>query len=320
MEPKISIVVPVFNCEKYVERCIKSICSQTYKNIEIIIVNDGSTDYSRNICEQLCLKDTRIRLFNIENSGVSNARNYGIEVSTGDYLMFVDADDYIDSDMCECLLTQMNSQNVDVVVSERISEDTNGNLVYTANVKDAEIKYFDEKFSFMATDICEVVTGILYKISVLDGVSFDKRFCVAEDSLFIFTVFSKCRKYFVTDRQFYHYIIYPESASHGLIDEKKYTEIPAWNEIKKFVPKSNEIQYESLCAAIEYRARLLFRKSYGSKLSQGQIEELFKIIKEDGKRGRKYVAPKGRIERMLIWIFRKNYPKFARIVFENKCH
>ena len=75
MEPKISVVVPVFNCEKYVERCINSICSQTYKNIEIIIVNDGSTDSSKKICEEMCLIDNRIKLFNIKNGGVASARN-----------------------------------------------------------------------------------------------------------------------------------------------------------------------------------------------------------------------------------------------------
>ena len=320
MEPKISVVVPVFNCEKYVERCINSICSQTYKNIEIIIVNDGSTDSSKKICEEMCLIDNRIKLFNIKNGGVASARNYGMEVSTGEYLMFVDSDDYIDNDMCASLFSEMQNKNVDVVVSERIDEDINGKLVYKANVKEARIEYFDSKFNFMNSDLCEVVTGVLYKISVLEGITFDNRFYVGEDSLFIFTVFSKCSKYFITDKQFYHYIIYQESASHGIIDEKKYTEILAWSEIKKIVAESNGIQYESLCAAIEYRARLLFRKSYGSKLNQIQIDELLKNIVEEGKKGRKYVAPKGRIERMLIWIFRKNYPRFARTVFEKKCH
>lgn len=319
MEPEISIVVPVFNNEKYIERCIRSICNQTYTNIEIVIVNDGSTDSTRKICEQMSSEDSRIRLLNIENGGVSNARNQGIEFSTGNYLMFVDADDYIEKDMCEFLLKIMNERHVDVVVSERIIEDMLGNLVHGANVKKARVVCFDEKFSFVASDICCVVTGILYRSSVLEGIRFDSHFFVAEDSLFFYMVLHKCKKYFITDKLFYHYVTYPESASHGMIDQKKYTEILAWNEIKKIVPKSNEVQYATLCAAIEYRARLLFRKSYNSKLCKAEIDELLRIVVENGKMGKKYLAPKGIIERILIWIFRGTYPRIANWAFKRKC-
>ena len=95
---KISIIVPIYNVEKYLERCINSLINQTYKNIEIILVNDGSTDNSLIICEKYKNIDSRIILVNKENGGLSDARNVGIDNSSGNYITFIDSDDYIDDD------------------------------------------------------------------------------------------------------------------------------------------------------------------------------------------------------------------------------
>ncbi len=99
--PEISIIIPVYNSEKYLEKCITSILNQIFINFELILVNDGSIDNSRSICEKYKNKDKRIKLFNIENSGVSSARNLGIENSKGKYIMFCDSDDYVESTWCE---------------------------------------------------------------------------------------------------------------------------------------------------------------------------------------------------------------------------
>ena len=95
---KVSVIVPVYNNEKYVETCIRSICQQTYQNLEILVINDGSTDGSRQILERMAEKDKRIRLTHQENAGVSAARNKGIELADGEYLTFVDGDDYVSAD------------------------------------------------------------------------------------------------------------------------------------------------------------------------------------------------------------------------------
>ena len=111
----ISIIVPVFNVEEYLEQCLDSIQSQTYKNIEVILVNDGSTDGSKEICERYCESDIRFRLMNQTNQGQSVARNRGMHESTGDFLTFVDSDDVIKEDMLEQLMKQMTSENIDIV-------------------------------------------------------------------------------------------------------------------------------------------------------------------------------------------------------------
>lgn len=112
----ISLVVPVYNTEKYLNKCLDSILHQTLQEIEIIVVNDGSTDGSRCIIENFRQKDNRIKAFHIINGGVSAARNYGIERSCGKYVMFVDSDDWIAPDMCATLYDKAEEFNVDFVI------------------------------------------------------------------------------------------------------------------------------------------------------------------------------------------------------------
>ena len=103
MGEKISVIVPVYNVETYLEKCVESILKQTYTNLEILLVNDGSTDRSGELCDQLAQRDQRIRVIHKENGGLSDARNRGIEEASFDLIGFIDSDDYIDEDMYETL-------------------------------------------------------------------------------------------------------------------------------------------------------------------------------------------------------------------------
>ena len=98
---KISVVVPVFNIENYIKRCLDSLINQTYSNLEIILVDDGSTDNSGKICDEYALRDERIKVYHEKNGGAAKARNFAVDKVTGDYLFFVDGDDYIDYDTLE---------------------------------------------------------------------------------------------------------------------------------------------------------------------------------------------------------------------------
>ena len=110
----ISIVVPVYNVEKYIEKCVNSITNQVYNNLEIILVNDGSTDNSGKLCDSLSKLDDRIKVYHKENGGLSDARNYGVERANGKYIGFVDSDDFIDSDMYKTLYDVIKRENADV--------------------------------------------------------------------------------------------------------------------------------------------------------------------------------------------------------------
>lgn len=115
-EEIVSIIIPVYKVEKYLDRCVESIANQTYKNLEIILVDDGSPDECPRMCDEWARKDNRIKVIHKENGGLSDARNAGIDVFTGDYILFIDSDDYIDSTMVEKMLGKIKHDNTDMCV------------------------------------------------------------------------------------------------------------------------------------------------------------------------------------------------------------
>ena len=136
----ISIIIPIYNNEKFISRCLDSIINQTYKKIEIIIVNDGSTDKSLDVISKYEKKDNRIKVINKKNEGVSIARNIGIESSKGDYITFVDADDWLELDAIEKLYIEITEKNVDVVrgnyyINKFISDNANIAKMYELSNK-----------------------------------------------------------------------------------------------------------------------------------------------------------------------------------------
>lgn len=110
MNPLISVIVPIYNVEKYLARCVDSIVNQTYKDFELILVDDGSPDNSGKICDEYAKKDSRIKVVHKKNGGLSDARNAGMAVATGEYISFIDSDDYVSDDFFECLLDVMNKK------------------------------------------------------------------------------------------------------------------------------------------------------------------------------------------------------------------
>ena len=114
MMKKVSVIVPVYNVEKYLSKCVDSIKNQTYRNIEIILVDDGSADSSGRLCDELAETDERIAVIHKENGGLSDARNAGMDISTGDYISFVDSDDYVDEDFIEILVSNLEAYDAEV--------------------------------------------------------------------------------------------------------------------------------------------------------------------------------------------------------------
>ncbi|MBQ8804707.1 MAG: glycosyltransferase family 2 protein [Tyzzerella sp.] len=113
---KISVVIPIFNVEKYLDRCVKSICNQTYKNVEIILVDDGSTDSSAEMCDKYAKEDKRIKVIHKENGGLSDARNVGLEHATGEYVYFCDSDDYVEKDLISDCMGFISADNLDILI------------------------------------------------------------------------------------------------------------------------------------------------------------------------------------------------------------
>ena len=133
---KISIIIPVYNAEKYINKCIESILKQTYSNIEIVIIDDGSKDSSKEIIEEMCKKEKKIKFISRENKGVLKTRNEAIGISTGDYIMFVDADDYIQKDMIQNMIKCNLEKEYDVIRCGLIKVNNEGKIIEKIPVTD----------------------------------------------------------------------------------------------------------------------------------------------------------------------------------------
>ena len=139
MSEKISIIIPVYKVEDYLETCIDSILAQTYKNLENILVDDGSPDSCGSICDRYARVDARIRVIHKENAGVARARNDGLDIATGDYISFIDSDDWIAPDTYECLHRELKKQGADCAVGGCVTVyDREGKLEYPDRLEEGE--------------------------------------------------------------------------------------------------------------------------------------------------------------------------------------
>lgn len=210
--PLISIIVPIYNSEKYLERCIKSIISQTYTNIEIILVNDGSNDLSLSICKELETNDNRIIIIDIPNAGVSNARNTGLQASKGDYIQFLDSDDYMLENYIETLYNNMSANNSDMVVcSIKVLDNNLNELGY----RDAENHVFklnepnkDVLFNFFDRFLVFGPVNKLFKKSILskNNIIYDTSISYGEDLLLNLEYLKHCKKISFTNKVYWPYI------------------------------------------------------------------------------------------------------------------
>lgn len=186
MEAKVSVIVPVYNLEDYIDRCIESIIKQTYTNLEIILVNDGSVDDSLNKCYELAQKDNRICVINQSNGGVSSARNSGLEKASGKYITFVDGDDVISPNMISLLINQFNSDEIQLSCcrTKKINvydcEFPEKNIIFSqSKVDDCYKRLLLEKFDMSAC-------GKLYSKSVIGDIRFEVGKKINEDKFFLF--------------------------------------------------------------------------------------------------------------------------------------
>ena len=188
----ISVIVPIYNVEKYLRKCLDSIIYQTYRNLEIILVNDGSTDNSGSICEEYAQADDRIKVIHKTNGGQCSARNMGLDVCTGDYITFVDSDDWIDKDYYEKMILQVGKGQLDCCVSDRKVFNEEYVEIYNTNFAKDSIytvdnvqNYFLAKFFKYTPSVCNK----LYKRECINNIRFkDIRKYGSEDFIFNFEV------------------------------------------------------------------------------------------------------------------------------------
>ncbi len=206
MNPLISVIVPIYKVEDYLCRCIDSILHQTYSNIEIILVNDGSPDNCPAICNEYAVKDNRIKVVHKENGGLSDARNAGMREATGEYISFVDSDDYISSDYLETLLNTIIAENSDIVECGVVKfyEDNNFDK-YSDNLNVINFSTADGLSSLIEENhFHQHVWNKLYKASLV----LDTPFVVGklnEDEFWTYQVFGQAKKVTKINKTMYYY-------------------------------------------------------------------------------------------------------------------
>ena len=187
MDEKISVIVPVYNVEQYLERCVDSITNQTYKNLEIILVNDGSTDNSGQLCDELAKKDDRIRIIHKRNGGVSETRNLGIRESNGKYITFIDSDDVVSVKMVEELYSNLLKNDADISVGNVIHNYNINNIYFDGSNNDILLWNNEEALKeFLKAKITSFYpVAKLFKKNIILDLEFNVDFKLAEDAMFI---------------------------------------------------------------------------------------------------------------------------------------
>ncbi len=214
-KPIISVIVPVYNIEKYLYTCLESILNQTFSNIEIICVNDGSTDKSRKILEIFANKDSRIKIVDKENGGLSSARNAGMKVATGEFYSFVDGDDWIENTMLEKLYNSVTSFNTDIAIcgvhqfNETEQKIDDSNPYYTLDFFDWHLDNRDFSYKEVKPylmDVCVMAWNKLYRKSFIDECNaWFPDGLIFEDGPFFFSIFFKTKRVSIVRDYLYFY-------------------------------------------------------------------------------------------------------------------
>ena len=257
----ISVIVPVYNAEKYLNKCIKSIINQRYRNLEIILVNDGSKDSSLELCKKYAENDKRIKVIHKENGGVSTARNVGIEEASGDFIAFVDSDDYIDKDMYFNMMQKATEYKCDVVMCDCYKVYDDKKEVFTHDIrsgfynkKQLYKEYFDKLLMLDSINYPPTISNWVMLISksiiMHNELKYKEGIKFSEDLLFGSQVMYYANSfYYLKGECYYNYINNPTSVTNTYYEKKwdnfilLYREIKAFFEDKKDFDFSKQIYY-----------------------------------------------------------------------------
>lgn len=236
MNELISIIVPIYNVEKYLDRCIESLVNQTYTNIEIILVDDGSPDKCPSICDCWVNKDNRIKVIHKKNGGLSDARNKGIDIANGKYIAFVDSDDFIDKDMYFLMIDTLEKTNSDIVTCGRYIYN-NKNVVKTSHTSNREriftpVEAIGELLSGGVIE--EAAWDKVFKQELFDGIRFPFGEINEDISIMPF-LFEKAKKVVCIGKPLYYYCINSNSITHGVYNENKRIVIKHINDVSGYI-------------------------------------------------------------------------------------
>ena len=322
-EPLISVMIPIYNSEKYIGRCIESVIKQSYKNLEIILIDDGSTDNSGKICDKYGKKDNRIKVFHEKNSGVAASRNKALDLAGGKYLIFVDSDDFIFPEMIEILHDDIEEYDTQMAVSDYIEgngndfsyEDLSGQL----EILFGEEKYrklFDEnKLSFI------VPWGRLYKRELFNGLRYPNG-KIHEDEYIAHYILERAESISYSRSKFYYYFKEDEgdsSITQSYFSMKRLDCIGALEDRLDFFKKLGNrdlltLAYDDFLKRFQY---YYYGVKYQFSDKNDLAEELFGRYKELYKEGKKYLSFPKKI-RYGLFIYMPTVNFYLKKLFKSK--
>lgn len=280
MNELVSIIIPVYNIENYLEECINSVEIQTYKNLEIILIDDGSSDKSGELCDEYAVKDDRVKVIHKKNGGLSEARNVGIETATGEYLYFLDGDDVIPTCTIEKLLNACENAGADVAFSgmKRFFDElpqlqNNENIMVVLDKTEAIRR-------MLLNDGCgHEACAKLYKKIIWENERFPKG-KIYEDYATLYKIMSKCKKIVILQENLYWYRIRKSSIMHSGITQKNMQLLDISQEVTDYLEKN--------VPEVKEEARYLQMVTY-LKLMKRILDNGFNSFLEEQARIRKYV-------------------------------
>lgn len=292
MNKLVSIIVPIYNSERYIERTIVSILNQSYKDIELLLINDGSTDDTINILNSYAKKDSRIVLINKENEGVSATRNIGLDKCKGNLVTFVDADDYVDGTMIEQLVTLLETHDSDISCCGNLLERPDKtipihgtNVLMNLNRKEALIELIIGK------NIEPSVCSKLFKKEIVYDIRFDKDIKYNEDYLFNLYAFKKAKRITFLDKPLYHYNLHANSSTTAALNIKRVSDCIKVSEIAISIFEKNK--YENIHLILEQKKLLGYLGQYNVFIGSNKENEIIlqkeirKIILKNNKEYKK---------------------------------
>lgn len=302
-KPAVSVIVPVYNAENFLCRCVDSLLSQTLHDIEIILVDDGSTDSSRSICERYAEQDSRVRVFCQPNSGVASARKAGIKITSGQYSIHTDPDDWVESSMLEELYVTAIKDNADMVVCDFIIDFEDHNYLASQQLGNYESRYFLKQMMYgkVHGSLCnKLIRTELYKthnIRFFEGINY------CEDYLTCAQLFVKGIKIVHLPKAFYHYdqVVNNNSATRHFTKKTLKTQL-------SFFDKLNEILGSTPPKAISHTISVIgFDSYYHQIMSAKEFSTTFKKYRMD------FLKSKFKFKRRFaLYLAASGHMKYAR--------
>ncbi len=322
VKKKISIIVPVYNVEKYLPMCVDSLIAQTYESLEIILADDGSIDGSGAICDSYAKKDDRIKVIHKENGGQCSARNRGIDIATGELLMFVDSDDYVDVSICKKLYDVMQDTGAAVVRCGFLNYSEYGNLKGRSNEANGEVSVFTTEQAFRnfvcAPYSCRkpfipMVCAALYDRKLFDSVKFPEG-KIYEEGFVLPKVFLQCDKLAFLDEQLYFYFINISGTMASGLSERGLKSLDDWKEIHFLISD----RFPSLLEATAKRWIDKYIRTYSALRNQKDIltaEEVMDCIVREMKAQEQYfISFAGKELKNKVKAFNSGYDKYEKYI------